>query len=133
MEAPCKNNEVFRSVSRKATQSIGPNMLVKKDARNDHDGRHKQAVFDPEAGAHLHRKAERVAQGQEEGQLARRMQLDATRWAALGPQIKQRTGAAGTLEGQRRWLIGINGLLGQDDQKKKSRTCQWLVLCGRHS
>ena len=48
----------------------------------------KQAGFDPETDAQLHNNAKHIAEGREK-QLAKRMQLDATRWAALAPEVWQ--------------------------------------------
>ena len=56
--SPCNESQGVtheeRSASCKATQSTGPEKLVEKGARNEHDVK-QPAVIDFETGAHLHR------------------------------------------------------------------------------
>ena len=111
----CPQTNRQRGASRKATQSTGPNILVKKEVRNEHDGKHKQSLA-LEQG--------RIRTGMQNalpkavgGNFARRMPLDATRRAALGSQISCCDNVPvqpAQLGGQRRWQHAVNCLCRTD-------------------
>ena len=83
------SNDAFtnkkRSASRKATRSSGPNMVVKRRRATSMTGNNKRPPTSRQA-AHLRSNAAALPKAAG-GQLARPVQLDATRRAALRPQI----------------------------------------------